>query len=233
MKQANKPSTPAPAPAAPGPAAPAAPRWAALRTSPRQYFEGLEARSIDQVLLSGEPALGAIRRELGLNVARAAVAWLVSDALEFFNVAQPMTDRQVAQTVDFILEDYPHLQPDDLKLCLRRAMKGRYGRVYNRIDGQMVLLWLREYEAERTQQAAAEGWQRHLEATAPSPRGAQRAARAGGLSYEAYRRELRRLCRLGDREAARWLELSDGVARLLGRRGADTDGANEADGANE
>ena len=218
-------------PTAPGCPAPQPPqpdgRLAALRTSPSKYFAALPALNIDAVLGSGEPTLGALRREEGLTVARAAVAWLVTDALEFFNVAQPMSDRQVAMTVDLILEDFPHLQTDDLKLCLRRAMKGSYGRVYNRLDGQMVLLWLREYDAERAREADRQSWNRHLAATADGPGAARTARGVGAMSYEAYRRELRRLSRLGDAEAARWLRLSDGVRRLLGANHDEANGADE------
>ena len=203
-------------PTTPPPPTPAARRLAALRTSPSKYFAELQVPDIKAVLASGEPTLGTLRREAGLTVARAAVAWLLTDARDFFNVAQKMSDTQVAQTVDLVLEEFPHLQTDDLKLCLRRAMKGRYGRVYNRLDGQMMLQWLYAYDAERTDEAGRESWNRHLAATADGPRAARTAREAGAMSYEAYRRELRRLSRLGDAEAARWLSLSDGVRRLLG-----------------
>ena len=67
----------------------------------------------------------------------------------FFNVGKIMNDNQAAQTADLIIEEYYFLKPDDFKLCFNRAKKGLYGKVYDRIDGAVILEWLGRYEKER------------------------------------------------------------------------------------
>ena len=73
------------------------------------------------------PALSRLRRERGESTARAVLVLIVNDMLDFFNA--DMNDRQVATTVDLILEEYPYMQADDITLCFRRAMKGKYGKL--------------------------------------------------------------------------------------------------------
>ena len=120
-------------------------RLVALKTSPEQYCKMLRPKTIEDVFLSSEPAIGTITRILGETKSRAAVVFLLADALEFFNATETMSDVQVAITVDLIMEEYPYLKMDDLKLCFKNAMKMKYGRIYNRIDGQVIMSWLREY----------------------------------------------------------------------------------------
>ena len=56
-----------------------------------------------------------------------------------------MSATQVATTVDLIIEEYPYMKTDDFKLCFKNAMKMKYGENYNRIDGSIIMGWLREY----------------------------------------------------------------------------------------
>lgn len=137
------------------------------------------------------------------------VSYLLAEALEFFNVRETMNDRQVALTVDLILEEYPYLKTDDLKLCLRRAMKLCYGELYNRIDGQVILGWLRAYNRERCAEADRQSYNEHKAHLAEQARPTE------GLFYQQYRDELERRARAGDAEARRRLELSDNLARRL------------------
>lgn len=187
----------------------------ALKTSPSQYFEELRPAKIEDVFRSNEPALAVIRRASGPTVARAVVAYLLTETLEFFNAKEQMSDRQVALTVDFIIEEYPYMQTDDLALCFRNAMKGKYGKLYNRIDGQIIMGWLRDYNRERCAAADQQSYNEHRahlsEASRPTD----------GLFYADYRAQLEQRARAGDKEAARRLEASDAIIEMLARRKID------------
>lgn len=184
-------------------------RLAALKSSLPAYCKTLAPREISQVFDSPEPQLSVISRRLGETGARAVVVYLLSEALEFFNVRDTMNDTQVAVTVDLILEEYPYLKTDDLKLCFRRAMKLRYGELYNRIDGQVVLGWLMRYVKERCAEADRLNYNEHKRHLA------EQAQPTEGLFYEEYRSRLAQQAASGDAEAARRLELSNSVSRML------------------
>ena len=161
------------------------------------------------------PALATISREQGEAKARAVLVLILSDALEFFNASETMNDRQVAVTVDLILEEYPYMQADDITLCFRNAMKGRYGKLYNRIDGQVIMGWLREYNRERCTLASEQSYNEH------KARLSDEARPTDGIFYAEYRAELQRKADGGDEEARRRLELSDATKAELQRRKLD------------
>ncbi|MDY5353938.1 MAG: DUF6633 family protein, partial [Bacteroides pyogenes] len=144
--------------------------------------------------------------------ARAAVAYLLADALEFFNAGETMSDTQVAMTVDLIIEEYPHLKTDDLKLCFKNAMKLKYGQIYNRIDGQVVLSWLKKYNSERCSIADNQSYKEHrlLIESDSKP--------TSGMFYEEYRAELQERARNGDKDAVTALELSDRISNMIQER---------------
>lgn len=112
-------------------------------------MQELRPKSVDDVFASSEPALGMVVRNLGENHARAIVVILLSEVVSFFNASNTMNDSQVAMTTDLIIEEYPYFKIDDLKLAFRNAMKGRYGEIYNRLDGSVIMQWLKQYNHER------------------------------------------------------------------------------------
>lgn len=64
-----------------------------------------------------------------------------------------MNDSQIAMTISLIREEYPHYKPDDLKLFFKMAMKGMFEKVYGRIDGEVIMRWLQEYDKIRDKAA--------------------------------------------------------------------------------
>lgn len=158
------------------------------------------------------PALAEIRRDKGEAVTRSILVLLVNDTLDFFNVPETMNAKQVAITVDLIIDTYPYMQVDDIALCFRNAMKGNYGRIYNRIDGQIILGWLREYNKERCTAADELGYNEHLAHKSRDSLPTQ------GIFYADYRAELERRAETGDPEAVRTLAISDRLIAELQRR---------------
>ena len=72
-----------------------------------------------------------------------------------------MGETQIAQTVDMIIEDYYYLNIEDFKLCFSDAKKGRFGKVYDRIDGNVIYERIEQYAKNRMEKAIQldESWQ--------------------------------------------------------------------------
>lgn len=68
---------------------------------------------------------------------------------EYFNVSAKFTEVQAVQTASLFLEQYPAETIEDLILCLKYAKIGKYGKVYNRIDGSMLFEWFGKYLEEK------------------------------------------------------------------------------------
>lgn len=140
------------------------------------------------------------------------MVYLLADALEFFNATETMSDIQAALTVDLIMEEYPYLKLDDLKLCFKNAMKMKYGNIYNRIDGQVIMSWFRAYNKERCAVADNQSWNSHKANLS------EEASYADGLSYQEYRNELERRVEEGDEEAVNALRISNEITSYLNKR---------------
>ncbi len=74
---------------------------------------------------------------------------MVSDVTQFVNVGKTMNAAQVTETVGLIVKHYTHLKPEDFKLCFEGIKTGKYGQLYDRFDGQIILHCLNVYDQER------------------------------------------------------------------------------------
>ncbi len=89
--------------------------------------------------------------ENGIFTVKALLNIMMCDLVMYLNVGKNMSDTQIIQTVDLILEDYMHFKPEDFKLCFNRMKKGHYGQLFDRFDGQLILSMLSQYDQERAE----------------------------------------------------------------------------------
>lgn len=78
-----------------------------------------------------------------------AVTGIILMASSYFNVKPGMDESQAVQTASYFLESYPYETIEDLILCLKKAKSGIYGKLYNRIDGEIIFTWFRTYLDEK------------------------------------------------------------------------------------
>ena len=95
------------------------------------------------------PALSEIRRDKGQQAALTVLIAMMDECQQYFNLQQPMTPQQLMLTAELVMEEYYYLRIDEFKVCFRMAMKGEFGPVYNRIDGQIFFEWIRKFFSKR------------------------------------------------------------------------------------
>lgn len=171
----------------------------------QRYLPQIPPKTVSDVFDSGMPAISTLRREKGEAIARAVLVLILNDMLDFFNASNDMNDTQVAMTVDFILEEYPYMQTDDITLCFRNAMKGKYGKLYNRIDGQIIMGWIKAYNSERC--AAAQATSENESKT--------RKQDEKSVSYTQYFDMIREKAANGDKEALKMMDNSFSINKLM------------------
>ena len=113
------------------------------------YYNSLRPKTVNDVFDSPSCSIAVMNKEFGETHLRGFMVKVLNDLVDFFNVGKSIGAVQVAQTVDLIIDEYYFFKPDDFKLCFNRAKKGLYGKVYDRIDGAVILEWLGRYEKER------------------------------------------------------------------------------------
>lgn len=72
----------------------------------------------------------------------------------FINVGKAMTDEQTFETAMLVVQEFPNLNIADINLIFKNAKMGRYGKQYDRLDGQLILQWFELYFDERCEEAA-------------------------------------------------------------------------------
>lgn len=96
------------------------------------------------------PSIAAIRKAEGEMPTLALLVKIIGTNIRFFNVGKTMNDLQLAETAKMIASEFYFLKPDDLIIFFNRLKSGFYGELFDRIDGQVIMLKLREYCEERT-----------------------------------------------------------------------------------
>lgn len=120
-----------------------------LGALPMPYYKALHPKTVNDVFQSPSCPIAVMNKNFGEMKLRAFMVNIIIDLVMFFNVGKTMKDTQAAQTADLIIEEFYFLKPDDFKLCFTRAKKGYYGKVFDRIDGQVIFEWLNQYTNDR------------------------------------------------------------------------------------
>lgn len=84
-------------------------------------------------------------REIGDTTLLVALAGMILQTAGFFNIGKSITDEQALDTASLLIDSYPHETIEDFTLMFREAKKGKYGELYNRLDGQIIFKWMSAY----------------------------------------------------------------------------------------
>lgn len=84
-----------------------------------------------------------------------SIANLLIMSSEFFNTSNQISEMQAIQTASLLIDNYGTESFEDIVLCLKNVKTGRYGKIYNRIDGQMVFEWFQSYLQEKSERIEA------------------------------------------------------------------------------
>ncbi len=125
-----------------------------LAQYPKQYYNTIKPVSVKECIISPVCTLGAFSRattneNTGNLTVSALVITMLTDLVSFFNVGKTMSEVQLAQTAEIIIDTYGYLKIDDFKYCFSSAKKGLYGVTYDRLDGNVIITWIEQYLIDR------------------------------------------------------------------------------------
>lgn len=93
--------------------------------------------------------IAQVRKSIGEEATKAAVAVMVDDLQKSIQLTQPMTPFQIDVAAEIICREYYYLKLEELRLCFINAISGKYGKIYNRIDAAVICEWLTQYVNKR------------------------------------------------------------------------------------
>lgn len=70
---------------------------------------------------------------------------LITNTCQFFNVQANMDNNQITMTASTIIDDYGGENVDDVVLALKMARSGAFGKLYGRLDGEIIIGWIALY----------------------------------------------------------------------------------------
>jgi hypothetical protein len=108
---------------------------------------------ISDVLNSESLSLVRIKKELGEETQQDILKIFITDLVNSFNIGKTMSESQIDSTCLLITEDFEYLKTADLLWFCKEAKKGRYGKLYDRIDCQIIIEWLTTYDEDRMEAA--------------------------------------------------------------------------------
>jgi hypothetical protein len=77
------------------------------------------------------------------------IALLILDAQKFYNVKNALDEDMLFEVAGLVLSEYKHFNMYDIALCLKNGKLGRYGKIYERLDGGTIMDWFTQYNKKR------------------------------------------------------------------------------------
>lgn len=84
------------------------------------------------------PVIKAIETKMGRPVLIKLVCAVLKLFADSLNITQTLSALQVYELAQLWIEQYPTDTLKDLILCLKRVKQGKYGKIYNRIDIEVI-----------------------------------------------------------------------------------------------
>ena len=173
-----------------------------LKKKPTEYFNSLQPMTVNDVFSSFSPSISEIGKIFGEAIVNANIVIWFYSFVSFFSTNGTMNDSQIAMTISLIREEYPHYKPDDLKLFFKMAMKGMFEKVYGRVDGEVIMRWLQEYDKIRDKAAQESSIN---DAIRFKDRSTDVFSFEGSVGFEEYKK-IKERAENGDKEAIKLLQ---------------------------
>lgn len=116
---------------------------------PEQYYVALRPKTLEDAVNSVTPCLATFKKETSEMYLLAILTIMFNDLIDFFSVGKTMGQSQLVSTIQLVIEDFYYLNIEDFKLCFNNAKRGVYGKIYDRVDGNIIYDWISRYAQER------------------------------------------------------------------------------------
>lgn len=99
------------------------------------------------------PSLATLKKYQSEMVTALILCKIIKDTANFYNVGGAINDNQITTTAVLIIDTFYFLNIKDFVLCFNMAKAGKFGKLFDRLDGAIFLGWLEQYNELRLQAA--------------------------------------------------------------------------------
>ena len=99
------------------------------------------------------PSLATLKKYQSEMITALILCKIIKDTSNFYNVGGAINDYQIQQTAVLIIDTFYYLTIKDFVLCFNMAKAGKFGKLFDRLDGAIFLSWLEQYNELRLQAA--------------------------------------------------------------------------------
>lgn len=110
----------------------------------------LSTSTLAEITLKHKPkSLRAIAK-VNIEMCIDAISLFIADVQAFFITKSPMGKEQIKEVAMLIYSEYKHYNLYDIGVCFKQGKAGKFGKVYDRLDGGVLFSWLTAYDKSRT-----------------------------------------------------------------------------------
>lgn len=102
--------------------------------------------SDDISILKNEGMQLSLIRKHNLPALITELSAMIEGVFELVRVGKRIDEGAIIKLSKMILKKYWYLTIDEISYCLDGGIEGRYGKIYDRIDAQVILEWLHLYD---------------------------------------------------------------------------------------
>lgn len=77
---------------------------------------------------------------------------LIKNTSVFYNVNNNITDAQLVMIAQSLIDSYGYDNIEDVIMAMKTGRSGRYGKLFGRFDGEVILSWMQQYLEEKAEQ---------------------------------------------------------------------------------
>lgn len=89
--------------------------------------------------------------------------WMLNDLRLFIQANKMFQNAGLPALVEMIKAHYSNLTLEEVAMVFRDAKLGKYGKIYDRLDGQVILGWLNEYSQEAEERRLNKIYQKEVQ----------------------------------------------------------------------
>jgi hypothetical protein len=95
------------------------------------------------------PSLGYLKNKVNETLAISLIKAHLLELSDYLNLTRGMTGAQIDITAEMILDEFPLIKIADMIYIFKQAKMGKFGALFEGLDGAKILSWFRQVFEER------------------------------------------------------------------------------------